>query len=344
MLNEKPGEEKADSMLNLDVYGLKLQLQSDDNAAVKSIRREFSYFQAVPSEPQVTIEVLDERPPYESLPNLQASIHTPRNICYRGKEDIFIDYFGQALEIFNPKTKNCRIFSERPELRREISYLSILSIVSQFLDSHHIHRVHALGVSRNGKAILILLPMGGGKSTLALQLLQSEQVKLLSEDSPLITRGGKVLPFPLGLGVRPGEKLNLPAKYLHKVDRMHFGPKVLIDIDYFAEKISPICEPSVILLGDRSLGVESKIEPASRFAATKAFFKDVVVGLGLFEGAEYVLQRSAWEIVGKTGIVLSRLNNSLKVIGRSRVYRYILGRDRTRNRNVFLDFLNQLNL
>ncbi len=335
---------ERDTSVNFHFYGLDLRLQSADEEVVKKIRREFSYFQVAADTPQVTIEVFDMSPPYESLPDLPASIYTPRNVCYRGKEGIFIDYSGQALEIFDPKTKNCQIFSPNPDLRREISYLSILSIVSQYLDSRHIHRVHALGISQNGKAILILSPRGGGKSTLALQLLESGQVKLLSEDSPLITKRGEILPFPLRIGIRSGTELNISAEYLQEVNQWDSERKLLVDIDYFADKISPPCQPGIILLGQRTLGIESKIEPASKLAATKVFIRHAIVGLGLFEGAEYVLQRSAWEVLGKSGVLFSRLDSSLKVIRCSKVYSYTIGRDRGRNRDVLLDFLQQLNL
>ena len=335
---------ERDTSVNFHFYGLTLRLQSADEEVVEKIRREFSYFQVAADTPQVTIEVFDMSPPYESLPDLPASIYTPRNVCYRGKEGIFIDYSGQALEIFDPKTKNCQIFSPNPDLRREISYLSILSIVSQYLDSRHIHRVHALGISQNGKAILILSPRGGGKSTLALQLLESGQVKLLSEDSPLITKRGEILPFPLRIGIRSGTELNISAEYLQEVNQWDSERKLLVDIDYFADKISPPCQPGIILLGQRTLGADSRIEPASKLAATKAFIRHAIVGLGLFEGAEYVLQRSAWEVLGKSGVLFSRLDSSLKVIRCSKVYSYTIGRDRGRNRDVLLDFLQQLNL
>jgi len=334
----------TESSVNFDFYGLKLRLRSSDSMVVEGIRREFSYFATAPDDAQVKIEVFDAPPPYDSLPDLPASIYTPRNTCYRGKEGVFIDYSGEALEIYEHETKNCRIFSTSPDRRREISYLSILSIVGQYLDSRHMHRLHALGISRNGRAILILIPKGGGKTTLALQLLQSEQVKLLSEDSPLITRRGEILPFPLRIGVRLGTELDIPAEHLQKVTQWDTDTKILVDINYFADRISPPCKPGIILLGRRSLGTRSVIEPANKLAATRAFFKDAVVGLGIFEGAEYVLQRSAWEILGKSGIFLSRLQSSLNVIGRSRVYRYTLGRDPARNRDTLLDFLRQQDL
>lgn len=330
--------------VNLHFYGLDIELRSADGETVESIRRDFAYFEVGPAAPQISIEVFDEKPPFSSLPNLSASIYALNYICYRGKEDIFTDYHGQGLRIFNLRRQSYQIFSKSTDLRHEISYLTILSAVGQFLDSKHIHRVHALGIGRNEKAILILLPESGGKTTLALQLLRSGQVKLLSEDSPLITRQGEVLPFPLRLGILPGGESNIPAKYLHSVYLMRAGTKILVDVGYFADKIGSACKPEIVLLGERALGYEARIEPTSRLSASKEFLTNVVVGLGLHQGMEYLLGRSIWETLGRTGLAFSRLNNSLKVLSHSKVYRYTIGHEPERNLQVLLHFLQNLDL
>jgi len=334
----------GDTSVNFNIYGLNLELCSADRETVDGIRRDFAYFESAPVTPQVVIEVFDEKPPYSSLPDLPASIYTLNYISYQGKEDIFTDYHGQGLRIFNLRSKKYQIFSESPDLRYEISYLTVLSAVGQFLDSKHIHRVHALGVSQNGKAILILLPQKGGKSTVALRLLRSGQVKLLSDDSPLLTRQGEVLPFPLRLGILPGGELDIPARYLHPVNLMLIGTKILVDVDYFADRIGTTCQPGVILLGERTLGCESRIEPTGKLGAAKEFIKNSVIGLGLAQGMEYLLGRNVWETLGKTGLACSRLNNSLKVLSRSKVYRYVIGHDPERNHQVLLSFLQNLDL
>jgi len=334
----------SDTSVSFHFYGLNLELRSADGNTVESIRRDFAYFEVISIIPEVSIEVFDEKPPFSSLPELPASIYTLNYISYQGKEDIFTDYHGRGLRIFNIRKKRYQIFSESADLRYEISYLTVLSAVGQFLDSRHVHRVHALGISQNEKAILILLPEKGGKTTLALRLLRSGQVKLLSEDSPLITNRGEVLPFPLRLGILPGGETDIPTRYLRTVNLMRVGTKILVDLDYFADKIGSICQPGAILLGERTLGYESRVEPAGRLSATREFIKNSVVGLGLHQGMEYLLGRSLWETLGKTGLAFSRLNNSLKVISRSKVYRYMIGHDPERNHQVLLHFLENLDL
>ncbi len=333
-----------DNSVNLHFYGLDIELRSADKETVEGIRRDFRYFEVEPVIPEVNIEVFDEKPPFSSLPDLPASIYTIDYASYWGKEDIFTDYHGKALRIFNLRKKQYRIFSESTDLRYEISYLTILSVVGQFLDSRHIHRVHALGISQNGKAILILLPEKGGKTTLALRLLRSGQVKLLSEDSPLLTRHGEVLPFPLRLGIFPGGELDIPQKYLRPVNLMRVGTKILVDLDYFADKISSACQPGIILLGERLLSCGAKIEPASRFSASKEFIKNSVVGLGLHQGMEYLLGRSIWGTIGNSGLALSRLANSFNVLSHSKIYRYQIGHDPERNHQVLLNFLQNLDV
>ncbi len=333
-----------DTSVSFDFYGLSLAVRSADRGIVEGIRRDFSYFEKNSDTAQVNIEVADEKTDYSCLPNLRASIYTLDYICYRGKEEVFTDYHGHGLRVFNCRQGNYRIISESADLRYEISYLTVLGAVGQFLDSKHIHRVHALGISKSGKAILILLPEKGGKTTLALRFLKSDDIKLVSEDSPLLTRHGEVLPFPLRLGILPGGEGDIPRKYLHPVNLSRVGTKLLVDVDYYADKISPPCQPGIILLGERALGCESSIEPASRSSAAREFIKNSVVGLGLHQGMEYLLGRNIWETLGRTGLAFSRLNNSVKILRRSKVYRYVIGHDIERNHQILVDFLQKVDL
>jgi len=328
--------------VSFNFYGLNVELRSDDRGTVEGIRRDFAYFEEARDTHQVSIEVFDEKPDFASLPDLPASIYTINYVCYSGKEHIYTDYHGQALRVSDLRQENYRIFSQSADLRHEVSYLTILSALGQFLDSKHIHRVHALGISVDGRAVLILLPEKGGKTTLALRLLKSGRVKLLSEDSPLITRNGEVLPFPLRLGILPGGESDIPPEYLYAVNFMRVGTKMLVDVAYYADKIGSPCPPGIILLGERSLGCESRIEPATRMDAGKEFIKNSVVGLGLHQGLEYLLGRSIWATLGKSRLAFSRLNNSIKVLRHSKVYRYVIGHDTERNHEVLLDFLDNL--
>ncbi len=225
------------------------------------------------------------------------------------------------------------------DLIHEIVYLYFLSTVGQYLDRRGLHRIHALGLSHQGKGVLLLLPSGGGKSTMALKLLDQPDFLLLGEDTPLIDRRGRVLPFPLRLGVRPGHQTGLPPEQLRTVRRMELDPQTLIDIEHFRDRVGQAVEPSLLLVGERNLGPVSEIAPLARRRAFKALLKYLVVGLGVYQGLEFILERGIGDVLGKRRIVISRLYTSLQLLARTRSYRFVLGRDVDKNQRTLLDFL-----
>jgi len=328
------------NVVSFNFYGLEIMVRSANTMILKDILRDFSYFHSSHEEPRVVLEVIEDPGPRGNLPSLRVSLQTPRNLVFRNEEYSYVDYFGRALMIYSQHESKYAVYCDKRELAHEITYLTILSRVGRHLDEIALHRVHALGVEADGKAFLILLPMAGGKTSLALNLLRSEGIKLLSEDSPLISRSGVVFPFPLRIGVRVGdEPQEIPSEHMRTVNRMEFGPKTLIDIEYFSKKIAAPCPAGAILVGERWLAGPSSIQPAPRRDALKAFIKDSVVGLGLYQGMEFLFQRSGWEIFGKTGVALSRLRNSMSVIRQSEVFRFILGPDVAKSSTALTDFI-----
>ena len=322
-------------------YGLTIQVSSTSEMLVGEVRRHFAYFRSPGKNGQVQVEMRLEAPPYADLPPLPASVFTPRNVCFQDRKTTYIDYFGQGLAIFDRTEQRCVIYGQDHDLVHEIAYLFILSVVGQHLDSRGLHRVHALGVSYRNKGILLLLPSGGGKSTMALELMQRPGFLLLGEDTPLIDRSGRILPFPLRLGIRPEKKVDIPAQYLRTVERMEFDPKTLIDIEYFKDRLGKTVDAGLILVGERNLGDVSEIVPLSRYKAFKAMVKYAIVGLGVYQGLEFLLERGLWELFGQGKVVASRFYNSVVLLARVPAYRFVLGRDTCKNSQTFLDFVSQ---
>jgi len=332
------------SSVYLDVYGLRLEVKSDDVPLISGIRRDFAYFETTPSITDILIEIYETSPAYKSFPNLSASVYTVDYISYVDGNVLYTDYHGQGLRKYNKRENLYQIYSDNADLRYEISYLTVLTTIGKQMDSRRIHRVHALGVSRNGKAILILLPEKGGKTTLALQLLKVKNLKLLSEDSPLINKNGEILPFPLRIGILPGGEKGIPVEYLRPVKFKRVGTKILVDIDYFIDKISSVSQPGIILLGERLLGCESKIVPAGKLKAFKGFLINSVIGLGLAQGLEYLLGRSITHSLANSKLACSRFFNSYRVLRHSKVYSYFIGHDSEVNTRTLMNFLDDLDL
>ncbi len=329
----------------LDIYGYRALVTSTSAAALSGIREDFAYFlRDAAAENQsgaVTIELFDADPPYGELPDVKATVFTPRNVSYRNGDLTFVDYMGRALGIHDRKRGGFQVFSRDPDLLFEAAYLFVLSQSGEFLDSHGLHRVHALGVSIQNRAALVLLPMGGGKSTLGASLLLLPGIQILSDDSPLIDRKGNVRAFPLRLGLLPGAEGTIPPDKMRTIRRMEFGPKLLVNYSYFAERVTGHAEPCLLFLGSRSLRNTCTIEPASKLAAVAAMMSNCVVGLGLFQGMEFVFQRGWLEVFRKTMSAGSRLRASMALIARSEVYHLILGREPERNGAAVLEHMQR---
>ena len=329
--------------LSFDVYGYRFTVRSTADKPLRGIEEDFGFFSSEPScsEPGaagVLIELFLENPGAEMLPSSDAVIYTPRNVTYRERGLRFIDYHGRGLGIQDEATSCFRLYSTDPELLYEATYLYLLSQIGQRLDPAGLHRVHAVGVVIQNRAVLVMLPMGGGKSTVGLHLLRHPQVGILSDDSPFVDRNGRLLAFPLRLGLLPGSEHTVPAEYRRTINRMEFGPKHLVNYGYFRDRVRASAEPGLLFIGTRTMSPQCRIEPVGRLTALRSCITHCVVGVGLFQGLEFILQATPWELMKKSGLGMSRLWNCWQLIRRSQVCRIRLGRDSEVNARTLLEF------
>jgi hypothetical protein len=338
-----PKREGAAAVERFEFYGCTIEVRTSPADFVEEVRRDFAYFHVPPADgqPEVHLQLHLQPPPYADLPSIPASVITPRNVCFRDGKVTYIDYFGRGLAVLDRRRNDCVAYAPDPDLLHEIAYLFVLSTVGKHLDKRGIHRVHALGISYQGRGVLLLLPSGGGKSTLALELLRHPGVLLLGEDTPLVDRRGDILPFPLRLGVRPGEHTGVPPRYLRTVRRMEFEPKTLIDIECFQDRLGQRVAPGAILVGARNLGEVTHIEALAKRRAFKAMVKYLVVGLGVYQGLEFLLERGAWELLGEGRLAASRLHNSVRLLARAPTYRFVMGRNAEKNCQTLCRFLSE---
>jgi hypothetical protein len=337
----------ATSTDRFDFYGFNVEVMGDAAELVDEVGRDFAYFR-VPvavrpglSLPDMMLKMNLEVPPYANLPPVPASVITPRNVCFREGDTTYIDYFGRGLAIVDRARRTCVMYAAEFDMAREMAYLFLLSTVGQYLDGRGMHRIHAMGVNCKGRGILLLLPSGGGKSTMTMELLKHPDFTLLSEDTPLIDRRGRMHPFPLRLGVRNPETSDIPKQYRHTLKRMEFEPKTFVDLEFFQHKLSEAVDPALILVGQRNLGQVSEIVPLPRARALKAVVKHLVVGLGVYQGLEFLLERGIWEMAGKGGVAASRLRNGVRLLSRAPAFEFVLGRDPERNARTLIEFVRR---
>lgn len=330
--------------LDFDFHGVGVRIRCDDEEIRRRVGIDFSYFRATPRDTSrfdLEISAYRRKPDYDRLPPLKASIYTPRNICFADGDVTHIDYFGRALSSYDRRRGTLEIVCDDVHLLHETVFLSILSRVGELLEERHIHRVHALGVECDEEAALFMMPSGGGKTTLALEIVRSRlPIRILSEDSPLIDASGRVLPFPLRFGVKGEKPADFADEHLVYLERMEFDPKYLISLDAFEGRIATApAVPRFLFFGERTLGRECVIRPASRAAGARYLLRDMVIGVGLYQGLEFLLQSSVLDLFRSTTLFLSRFQRAFALLRGTEMYVVELGRDPHHNATHLIAFL-----
>lgn len=336
----------SDEVLYFDFHGILLRVVSNDKKSASFIESDFSYFRVHPSQekgkPQVNVSVFLREPPYERIPEGTPAIyHTKDAVVYKNGDTRYFDSFGKALVIYNHSNDSAEIYSTDRDLLYEKSFLMIMSRMGELLDRKRLHRIHAMGVVYGKKAVLCLLPMGGGKTTLTLSLLENKAFSLLSEEVPLVSSKGLLYPFPIRMGVAEGTPLEIPGEFLKPFKRTHYQSKTLIDVQYFKDQISGVAEPGFVFVGKRIHSRQPRIIKTSSIKAFLALFRLCVLGIGVPQLLEYLLRFDLFDIVRQIPILFSRLRASLTLIQQSETYELHLGYDRAANAALIADFISK---
>jgi len=336
----------SDEIFFFDFHGILVKVLINDKESAKFIETDFSYFYIDPGEatrtPDITLSVFLSPPPYEKIPEgTLAAYHTKDAAVYKHGEMTYYDYAGEALVVYDDRHDSAKIYSLDRNFLYEKTYLMVMSRVGMELDRKKLHRIHAMGVVFEGRTILCLLPMGGGKTTLTLSLLEKKAFSLLSEEVPLVSSGGRLYPMPVRMGVTAGTPLSIPEKFLKPFQRSHYKPKTLIDINYFKDQIAPVAKPGFVFVGKRIHSAKPKIIKISRLKAFGPVFRLCVMGVGLPQLLEYVLRFDLLSMVGRISIFSSRLSASLALLRQSETYELHLSYDRSANAALVNDFVSK---
>jgi hypothetical protein len=276
---------------------------------------------------------VQRRPPdYDRFGELAATYVTPRNVVFQQEDRRVVDYFGRAVSVVDRSGTRVLVQGEDRHLVHEAAYHFLLSRIGEHLDVRGLPRIHALGLVGGQDAVAVMLPSGGGKTTLALRALREDGVRLLSEDTPLLDGRGTLHPFPLRIAVNATDAERLPEGSVRELERMEFHPKLVLEVDAFADRIEPSARPlRHLVIGRRSLGRAARLEPVPRSAALGPLLREAVIGVGVYQGMEFVLQRGMRDVLGNMGIAGKRARSCAAGLARARVWRLTLGRDHERN-------------
>lgn len=329
--------------MNLNIYGLTLECQAQNDQLESSLLRPFKYFLKESSHAEYLIKAKLAEIPYQRFSDFKTNFITPRSIVYTKPGLKVIDYFGTGIVVEKPSEKSYELFSLDLASLTEMIYLLILSLFGQYCDRKGFLRIHALSLAYKNRALILMMPPGGGKSTLLLSLLEHQDIQILSDDIAVFDNEKKLLPFPLPIGIRDEDaRSKVPQEFIWKEKRFEHKDKYRADLDFWKSKIrtEPVKNYS-FLSGVRLLGGNTQIKKLSRFKMLLHFMRDAVFGFGLYQGPEFIFTRSSKEVLKMIPIFFRRFFKVLSLCLRHRTFEIYLSRDLKKNAECVEEFLKR---
>ncbi len=324
--------------ITFNFYGVKVCV-CGYSAVAEKISGDFEYFKDVNlSVCDINLNVNLVNPPYEKVPKICASMYKNDCISYDSGFIRYVDYSGKALAIYDTKTNSADFFSIDEDLLYEIVYLFIHSRTGELLDKKGMHRIHACSFSYNEKICIVMLPQGGGKSTLLMELLKNSEIKLISDDTPFVDSKGQIYPFPIRIGVSGDVDTEyIPSEYMSIFNRRKFGLKKLIGYQFFKNRIETKKYPVIIICGMRCFSDDPFMGKGGIFTGFSYLFKNCIVGYGLPQVLEYFLIGGFKDNFSKIKIIFSRCRSCINLLMKNRqIYCFRISNKKSENAEYLL--------
>ena len=323
--------------LLLNIFGLYVSLTTKSNELFERVKKDFSFFQEFgkgEARPMILGAHL-EKPDYSLLEGAKRWRISKNSITYDKKNLRYNDYHGKLLSAYDYAREEGNLWSEHIEKLHEVTYLLILSLTGKKLDVLGYHKIHAMGLVYRGVCLVGMMESGVGKSTLLGELLNDSAVHLLSDDTPLIDREGRVHPFPLRLGFHrlpKGLRVRDYKSNVYHIEREHHGRKVLVCLNGIANPVAKNGYRKLLVFEGRRIKGEGIIISQRGFLPFfYALLKHMVVGLGCPLILEYFWRRGPRDFFVKTSIALLRLRCALKLVWNHDFYSVCLGENPRKN-------------
>lgn len=309
--------------VSLRIYGTSLRVSGQAPRALEGLARDFARFSCEPGPADVEL-FLHARPPSGLPPEKgRLALATPRYRAYDDGPRRLVVYADGETALYDYEAERGWLFCADEDRLHELAYLLLLSRLGERLDARGLHRVHALGFELKGEGGLLILPSGGGKTTVGYELLRRSGARMLSDDTPLLGADLVLRPFPLRWGFRADADLSgVPPELVRPFPRRHHGLKRLVDTAFMGDRVAGETPLKWLILG-RPGGARAELEPAGPAAALAALAPALVVGWGVPQMAEWALRPSA--LPRLAGTALRRLGAAVAAARRARVLRLSLG-------------------
>ncbi|MGZ3807815.1 MAG: hypothetical protein ACXVCE_07000 [Bacteriovorax sp.] len=332
-------------MIFLNIQGYIVQIVSNEDIILNRIKMDFEYFLTKKS-PNIRLSIDSQfvnKIPSDIVPkNLKPLFQRHNSITYEKMGIRYNDYYGKVVSVFNSKTEEMAVTGTDLEKLYEVIYLLILSRSGKYMDLAGLHKIHAFSVVLDGKGLVCMQPMRGGKSTLFTQMMLEFNVEVGSDDTPLIGQKGTLLPFPLRVSLDAiPEGLDVHDGQYYLMKREFYKSKYSVSLKSFNKKISEACSDFIFVEAHRSTFDAPQIIRMSRLRLFKRLFHHMVIGFGLPIIFEYFWESGPKDFMKKTMIFLKRFTLAARMALTKPGYDFYLTKDTQLNAREMLDLIKK---
>lgn len=321
--------------IKFNFYGFEVVVSSKSLEIIELLKKNFGYFYNYEAEvlKTFTLEVIIKEDLRLIVPkNLIAHKQSVNSMTYDEGDLRYNDYYSEAISVLDYKRETARIYGSDLNKIHEVAYLLILSRQGKWSDLNGFHKVHAMGVAKNNKNLIVMMPMKGGKTTLFTKFLNDPEYKLISDDTPLINSQGRVLPFPIRFGVEDNSSYSnllnsIDDNYKFSLNREQFGKKILVDTLFYKDRIGSCGNKNILVQGIRWNSTECKIISISKYEMFKYLKTHLIVGVGLPMVVEYFLRGTVKDHMKNIKILLNRTITAIRLVKSSEPYIVYMGTD-----------------
>lgn len=323
-------------------YGLFVQILTEDASILERLTKDFSYFKfAENAAPSVFLTIECHLKKYQGELG-KLSWQKSKNCFYCDQNHKrFYNYDGELLGEADFENERASFYSENLHLLHEVTYLYLLSRLGKKLETLGFYKIHACAFAKNGYNFLFPMLMKGGKSTLFLGSLSAGAFEILSDDAPLVTKNGELLPFPMRVGLE--KRLEYSCYDSHEfytLERRRFGTKFLIDIASFKNPIAKHTHKNSLLLF-RAFRVPKAgcvIEETTYLTLVPVLFINMIVGLGLPYAREFYLEHTLKDYFRLFGIACGRTLAAFRLLKKAQCFSMQLGNQPELNAETLANF------
>lgn len=312
---------------------------SNEELILTKLKEEFHFFvQDSAASVQTTVELFKEVSP--DLPSMIAVKILETCQVYRMGPRQYIDYRGKALTIWDHQEEAIRIYSLESDRLYEIAFLAIHSLLGQALDRKGLCRVHALGISLPNLNAVIMLPSKGGKSTLLRDVLENPDIKIISDDMPLIDLAGQVHAFPSKISVDEiPEDGPLAKLQWTEFKRTQYPPKWTAGLSQLKARLETKASQNktILVAGFRLSQGESILTPVRGWKMILPLCEHMIMGIGLPQVMEMFLKFQITDLLKMLFHAFIRTVCAFQLLRKSNCYYFYLGPDKTYNAQLLLD-------